>query len=357
MDLELFKIISKYPFTFDGKHYDSVELSQNKSCIKCKEKDCLIFLDNKSNKAEYVCSKGYDNVVIVIDKIRYIINGVIYKTNKNISRERKIVRKDWVIHRDDLLLFIKKIEEIENHLIDRINEATEKNFSMFHDFKTSMNVFFKCTQDIINNLPGNTFEQKLTNSNKPHKDLFNALELITSQLGMIDVIINPKSISFGTKREINIYKLFDKITMLFEHLSDKKRNVTIKLTNVNGAYIENSLCYESIEFIPLILLDNAIKYSSPHSTIEIKIAQLLNKAKITVKSIGPFVTDGNENKIFEKFYRDESAIEFSKSGIGIGLWIAQRILETHISSLSYHKDPHATTKVGLNIFEFDLETL
>ncbi|MCO5287631.1 MAG: ATP-binding protein, partial [Chitinophagaceae bacterium] len=181
------------------------------------------------------------------------------------------------------------------------------------------------------------------------------LELITSQLGMVDVIINPKSIEFGRRKVINLYRLFEKIKILFGHLAIKKRDVTINL--VAEGRIRDCSCYESIEFIPLILLDNALKYSVADSQIEIKLEQSSTKVKIIVKSMGPFVSDKNKDRIFEKFFRDESAEEFSKEGIGMGLWIAQQILQAHQSKLFYYKDPKETRAIGLNIFEFDLPTI
>lgn len=174
---------------------------------------------------------------------------------------------------------------------------------------------------------------------------------------MVDVIINPKSISFGEKRAINIYKLFDKVRKLFRHHAANKREVDIELINIDGAYISDSFCYESIEFIPIILLDNALKYSVKDSTVKIEIKQTYDEAIVSVKNIGPFVSDENKDKIFEKFFRDESAISFSKEGIGMGLWIAQQILEAHDSKIFYYKDPHETRKLGLNIFEFKLKTV
>jgi K+-sensing histidine kinase KdpD len=358
MELQLFKSISRFPFIHKGVFYDSIELQQNKTCIqKCKEKDCLDYFTNGNKQKHFICKKGFDNFLISFDDLNYIVNGLITKSNKVIPKGRKDARLDWIIEQNSLLLFEKKLIEINKYIKIRENESIEKNFAMFHDFKTSMNILFTCTQDIIDNLAGGSFEEKLENSGKSYKDLFNALELIATQLGLIDVIINPQSISFGTKREINIYKLFYKIKLLFDHLAVKKRDVTIELVNIDGAYIRNSNCYESIEFIPLILLDNALKYSAPSSVVRIEISQHYNKARVKVKSIGPLVCENNKDKIFEKYFRDKSAEEFSKTGIGMGLWIAQQILNTHDSKISYSKDKYAPGKIGLNIFEFDLETL
>jgi K+-sensing histidine kinase KdpD len=356
MDLELFKTLTKYPFIFEGEFYDSEELKQNKSCTgKCKVRECLQLLQNIINQTEYVCPKGYNNSLFIISDLKFIINGLIYKTNRKVPLGRKEVRKDWIVDQDSLLIFKDKIREIENHIINRANEGIEKNFSMFHDFKTSMTIFFTCTHDIISKLQGDTFIEKLEGSDKAYRDLYNALELITSQLRMIDVIINPKSIVFGNMKPINIYQLFEKIKILFGHLSIKKRDINIKL--IKEAWVGDCNCYESIEFVPLILLDNALKYSVPDSDIEIKFEQHQDNLKVLVKSIGPFVSDENKDKIFEKFFRDKSAEAFSKEGMGMGLWIAQQILRAHNSKIHYYKDPRETRPIGLNVFEFELQTI
>lgn len=226
MNKQLFQTLSKYPFVFESTFHDSAELKQNKTCIeKCKEKDCLKLQENGDHLNEYICSKGYNNILLVINELKFIVNGLIYKDNKVVPAGRKKVRSEWIIDKDSVLLFANKIEQIEKHIVNRVNETTEKNFSMFHDFKTSMSIFYNCTQDIISKLPGIDFEDKLKNSEKSYQDLYDALDLITHQLGMIDVVVNPSSISFGNKREMNIYKLFHKMMKLFEHISTKKKYI------------------------------------------------------------------------------------------------------------------------------------
>jgi hypothetical protein len=357
MDIELFSEISKYPFVNDNEFFNSKDLKQNKTCIeKCREKDCITFLMNNSdNGLEYICSKGYDNYLVSFSDFKFLLNGLIFENNKKIPVGRKEVRKEWIVNRNSVITFIEKLFEIDKHIENKILMSTEKNFSMFHDFKTSMSIFFNCTQDIINKLPGETFIEKLENSDKSYKDLYNSLELITSQLGMIDVILNPQSIEFGNKKRINLYRLFEKMKVLFGHLSNKKNDVNFKI--VSDTYVKDCYCYESIEFIPLILLENALKYSVKDSDVEIKFEQRYDSLKVIVKSIGPMVKDGNEQRIFEKFFRDDLAKTFSKEGIGMGLWIAQQILLKHNSEMLYFKDKRVSRPIGLNIFEFDIKTV
>ncbi len=211
MDLELFKTISRYPFINDGEFFDSIELAQNKTCVeKCKDPVCKEYFTKNGGENQFLCPKGFDCFLIDIEKERYILNGLIKKTNRSILQTRREAREAWIVNEDAVNIFINKIFAINKHILYRENESVIKNFSMFHDFKTSMNIFFHCTHDIINKLPGKDFEDKLDQCEKVYKDLFNSLQLITSQLGMMDVIINPKSISFGTLREISISNYFTK---------------------------------------------------------------------------------------------------------------------------------------------------
>lgn len=351
------QILSIYPFVFEGKFYDSSKLCQNKTCIKkCKEKNCLKVNLEETNTIS--CSKGYDVVIKKFGDNKFIFNGLIFNSNDSVPKGRKEARRDWLVNEIEFDSHMTMLSQTMQYLENDINETIIKRLSMFHDFKSSLNVFYDCTQDIIHSLPGANFEDKLNNSETSYKNLYNALDLITSQLGMIDVVSNPKSIVFGAKKEINIYKLFDKIKYLFEHHRiTRERNVEIEIETENHRYIRNSMCYESIEFIPLILLDNALKYSSPYSTVQIRLQDKNNSVKVAVKNIGPLVKDENMQKIFNKFYRGEHGEQHTRRGLGVGLWVAQSILKNHDSQLYYEKDNNANGDIGLNIFEFELTTI
>lgn len=354
MDISLFKIFSDFPFIHEDTFYPATDLPQNKTCIsKCSERDCLKGFDH--NKKEYICSKGYNNKLVQIEGESYILNGLIFENNKIVPEGRKKVRTEYLKSEHEIDKFILKVQKTSETIRLGIDERIVKSLSMFHDFKSSMNIFFDCTQNIINSLPGTSFENKLETSSPSYKDLYNALQLITSQLGMIDVVSNPRSITFGTKKTVNLYRMFDKYMILFNHhrtVAEKNLQFEIK----SNAMVQSSFCYDSIEFIPLILLDNAIKYSSPNSTIQIVFKQNYKKVKISVKNIGTFVKDENEKFLFDKFYRSPTGDKHIHKGLGVGLWVANNIITSHDSKLIYDKDRSEETDVGLNIFEFEVLT-
>ncbi|MBE2221896.1 MAG: PAS domain S-box protein, partial [Anaerolineae bacterium] len=82
-----------------------------------------------------------------------------------------------------------------------------------------------------------------------------------------------------------------------------------------------------------VLLDNAVKYSRPHSLINISMQK---KAVDDQEWIGVNISDSGSGipieeipHIFERFFRGKTALETGTPGAGLGLAIAQAIVKEH----------------------------
>ncbi|MGO8756374.1 MAG: DUF4118 domain-containing protein [Gallionellaceae bacterium] len=82
-----------------------------------------------------------------------------------------------------------------------------------------------------------------------------------------------------------------------------------------------------IERVFANLLDNAVKYTSPGTPIEISAASGSNELVVTVSDQGHGIPAGEEKRIFEKFHRVAS--EGNQGGAGLGLTICRSIVEAH----------------------------
>ncbi len=76
------------------------------------------------------------------------------------------------------------------------------------------------------------------------------------------------------------------------------------------------------------LIGNALKYSSPSSTIHVAAAAEENKAVISVHNAGKEIPPSEQEMLFEKFYRSADA-KGRVSGTGLGLAIGREIVEAH----------------------------
>jgi len=94
-----------------------------------------------------------------------------------------------------------------------------------------------------------------------------------------------------------------------------------------------------------IFLDNAIKYSTDDSVIEISLSA---KRKIIIrnKAVG-LKRDKNYDELFERFYRMDSSRNSSTGGYGIGLSLVKSIILMHKGKVS-------ARSVGDDIMEFEI---
>lgn len=76
-------------------------------------------------------------------------------------------------------------------------------------------------------------------------------------------------------------------------------------------------------------LSNAIKYSNKGSAITIISKKLKNSVKVSVTDEGIGIKPKDQEKLFQRFYRVESAPMKNISGFGIGLYLANEIIQLH----------------------------
>jgi two-component system sensor histidine kinase KdpD len=94
------------------------------------------------------------------------------------------------------------------------------------------------------------------------------------------------------------------------------------------------------------LLDNAVKYSAPTSTIEI-IATANGTVDIAVRNSGALIPEGERSRIFERFYRGSQARHVP--GTGMGLAIVQQIAQAHGGMLSVSSLPAPGTELTISL--------
>jgi PAS domain S-box-containing protein len=77
------------------------------------------------------------------------------------------------------------------------------------------------------------------------------------------------------------------------------------------------------------LIDNAIKYSPASTEINISAEQQGNELLISVTDHGPGIPPEELTNIFDRMYRIEQRVYSGADGMGLGLYICQRLVETH----------------------------
>lgn len=83
----------------------------------------------------------------------------------------------------------------------------------------------------------------------------------------------------------------------------------------------------------VILLDNALKYTNEHDSIGVKTFSEDQKIVLEITDTGIGVKEENSKLIFDRFYREDKARSRETGGVGLGLSIAQWIVEQHGGSI------------------------
>ena len=94
-----------------------------------------------------------------------------------------------------------------------------------------------------------------------------------------------------------------------------------------------------------IIIDNAIKHSHPKTNIEVSLHKIKNELNIEITNYGDGIKPGDEEKIFERFYRADKSRNRSDNRYGLGLAIAKNIVINHEGSII------ATSKGEKTIFK------
>ncbi|MDY0221492.1 MAG: ATP-binding protein [Desulfobacterium sp.] len=91
------------------------------------------------------------------------------------------------------------------------------------------------------------------------------------------------------------------------------------------------------------LLDNAIKYSKPGGEVMIQVVEQKEKALVRVMDSGPGIAQEHLSRIFERFYRVDSARSLEMGGTGLGLAIVKHIVQYHNGTIRVESSPEEGT--------------
>ena len=78
-----------------------------------------------------------------------------------------------------------------------------------------------------------------------------------------------------------------------------------------------------------ILLDNAVKYSAPQSTISCTLEKQKNLIRLSVWNAVDHITKAQTEHLFDRFYRTDQSRNSQTGGYGLGLSIALAIVTAH----------------------------
>lgn len=148
------------------------------------------------------------------------------------------------------------------------------------------------------------------------------LALSALESGDLELELAPLSITSAVRHAFN----------LLEQKANGK-GISIVLNGIEGAPPVLA-DHGRIEQVLINLLDNAIKYTPENGSVKISAHDAGDMMKITVIDTGNGIPPKDLPRIFERFYRVDSARSRDQGGTGLGLSIVKHIVQLHGGDVS-----------------------
>ncbi len=78
-----------------------------------------------------------------------------------------------------------------------------------------------------------------------------------------------------------------------------------------------------------LLLENAAVYSDEEAPVEVDVGVRGGALAVSVSDRGPGIPEEHRERVFDRFYQVDDAIHHSRPGLGIGLYVAGKIVDAH----------------------------
>lgn len=159
-----------------------------------------------------------------------------------------------------------------------------------------------------------------------------------SRLGRHDSLI--------IKENVDISKLVTEVIDAMQFKA-QKFNIIIQHEIEEGVYV--AVDSKKILQVIINLVDNAIKYSKPNTTVYVKLYRAEENCCIEITDLGIGIPESEINNIFKRFYRCKNSSGIG--GNGLGLSIVEEIVEAHHGNIIVESsvDKGTTFKVILPI--------
>ena len=179
------------------------------------------------------------------------------------------------------------------------------------------------------------------------KSLIISINNVERLQDIIENILSYSRIESGKYELINKnFNLVDCVDRAFEHLDGQIEKKNIKITKV----VENpdSIIYgdkEAITQVFLNIVSNSIKFSEIGGRVKVFIGAGEKEYDVVIEDEGVGMDNEKIKLIFESFKQLEEGNTRKYGGLGLGLTVAQRILEYYGKTLSIESQANEGTKI------------
>lgn len=287
-----------------------------------------------------------------------LVNGVLVPfRNAVMSAKARKNNRSQKVSWESLQTYVESLTLAGAILQKEVDQRAMEAVSGLHDIKTAVNLVARNAEAIVRNLPGLDDYEKIERADPPLKSLLKSVNLLNSRLNMASIVTNPEAAKHGQPRRTPVYKIFHRMVRLFEE-EGQRHKVTLRMAGSSHAA---PWLFDSFETIPLVLVDNGIKYSERDRDVVVRIEDIAGSSDacvVSVESWGGVVPEEHRSSLFERGFRAPQAKSKASSGSGLGLYIAKIVAEANSCGIKYSvQEVDQSGKTGINVFTVNIRSL
>ena len=303
-------------------------------------------------------SDGFPNIVYLTGAVLFLISLVfLFLFHRAVYRPLKKITRGAMEYADgnlDYHIDIDNVQDEMGYLANTLNymsselfklEDYQKSFiaNVSHDFRSPLTSIKGYLEAILDGtIPPEMHEKYL------HRVISETERLNKLTEGML-TLNSLDSKGFLRRSNFDINRTIKETCAANEGICEQK-GISFELTfaeETEMVYAD----YSKIQQVLYNLIDNAIKFSDPNSTIFIRTTLRQKKVFVSVKDTGCGIPKESLKKIWERFFKSDTSRGKDKKGTGLGLSIVKEIIQAHGENI----DVISTEKVGTE-FIFSLPT-
>lgn len=178
------------------------------------------------------------------------------------------------------------------------------------------------------------------------------LEASRKLLALINTVLDLATIEAGrmllSRRPVELKRLFSEAATMIASWAERQQLAVV--IDCPDGLVQPEIDERRIQQVLFNLLTNAVQYTPPGGTITLSASQSEGTTTITVADTGIGMTDGERERVFNKFERANP--QARQPGVGLGLSLVKSLVELHGGRIELRSVVNEGTQVVFTLPNF-----